>query len=204
MTSRRLTARELRRAVDRHRALLAAGLTAAAVAAGLSALSPSPAPVAGVLVAARDLPSGARLDGADLRRSDVPRQLVPAGALTDPTEAAGRVLSGAVRAGEPLTDARLLGRAVPAGQVAVPVRLAEPALPLLVEPGDAVDVLATPQSGAAAAETVAAGVRVLAVPVTDAQAGEGSLLVLATSPPVAARLAAAAVTSRLSVSVLPS
>jgi Flp pilus assembly protein CpaB len=112
-----------------------------------------------------------------------------------------------VRRGEPLTDVRLLGagllvEATP-GLVATPVRLADPAGAALLSPGDRVDVLAAPADGAApAAPTVAADVTVLAVP-TEVEPADGALVVLATTPATAARLAAAAVASRLSVTVRP-
>lgn len=128
------------------------------------------------------------------------------GALVSPDAALGHLVTGPVRRGEPLTDVRQLGAGMlPSGRglVASPVRLADPAEAGLLHAGDRVDVLATPSSGAAVAATVvAAAVSVLAVPTTSD--GEGALVVLAASPAVAARLAAAAVASRLSVTVLPS
>jgi pilus assembly protein CpaB len=86
--------------------------------------------------------------------------------------------------------------------VAVPVRVAEPALPLLLQAGDRVDVLATSLQGEDTARAVVSDVSVLAVPgVGDTV--DGALLVVAATPAAAARLAAAAVTSRLSVVVRP-
>ena len=91
------------------------------------------------------------------------------------------------------------------GLVAAPVRLADPETLALLHAGDRVDVLATPTSSEAvvrSATTVAANVQVLAVPAVDDSA-DGGLVVLAATPATAARLAAAAVGSRLSVTVLP-
>ena len=199
----RLDRRSLLRALDRHRALLAGGLVAGAVALGLGVVAPAAEPVARVVAAARDLPAGAQVAAADLTTVALPVAVVPSGALRSTTEVAGRVLAGPVRAGEAITDVRLLGAALVAdpGQVAVPVRVAEPALPLLVEAGDRVDVLATPvDAPAAAARAVVTDVAVLAVPgATDS--ADGSLLVVAAGPGAAAELAAAAVSSRLSVVV---
>lgn len=198
-----LRLRDLRRAVSRHRALLAAGFAAASVAAGLQAVAPPAPDTAVVLTAARDLTPGAVLSAEDLSGTAVPASLVPAGALTSAASAVGRLVAGPVRAGEPLTDVRLLGAGlVPAGaQVAVPVRVAEPATAALVDAGDLVDVLAASPEGGLSARTVAAGVRVLSVPVLPDDPGEGALLVVAATRPEAARLAAAAVTGRLSVVV---
>lgn len=199
----RLLPRDLLRAASRHRALLAAGLAAAAVASGLSAVAPAAAPTVPVLTAARDLAAGAVLAADDLEPAAVPRDLVPDGALGDPAAAVGRVVAGPVRRGEPLTDVRLLGAALlPAGgSVAVPVRLAEPATGALVRAGDVVDVLSASPEGGSAAAVVATGLSVLSVPDLQDAAGEGALVVVAATRTVAARLAAAAVTGRLSVAV---
>lgn len=195
--------RALRRALDRHRALVAGGLVAGAVALGLGIVAPQDAPVARVVAAARDLPAGAEVGPGDLTTVALPRAVVPAGALRSAAEVTGRVLAGPVRAGEALTDVRLLGAGLVPGadRVAVPVRVAEPALPLLVAAGDRVDVLATPvDAPAAAARAVLTDVTVLAVPgVTES--ADGALIVVAAAPGAAAELAAAAVSSRLSVVV---
>ncbi len=194
----------LQRALSRHRVLLAAGLAAGSVATAVTALAPPPAPTTAVLVAARDLSPGVPLAAADLRTVALPAGRAPSGALRDPADAAGRLVPGPVRAGEPLTDVRLLGPGLlpPGREVATPVRVAERATAALVHPGDVVDVLsATPDGSAAAAATVVTAVRVLSVPLGDDDPGEGALLVLAATRSAAARLAAAAVTGRLSVVV---
>lgn len=195
--------RDLLRAAARHRVLLASGLTAASVAAGLSAVVPATAPTVPVLTAARDLAAGAVLAPDDLVAAELPSALVPQGALVDAALTTGRVVAGPVRRGEPLTDVRLLGAALlPQGaQVAVPVRLAEPATGALVSAGDEVDVLAAAPEGGPAARVVAERLTVLSVPDLGDAAGEGALVVVAASRSTAARLAAAAVTSRLSVAV---
>lgn len=198
--------RDLQRAVRRHRALLAGGLTAAAVAVALPTLAPDPPATVAVVVAAHDLGPGIRLSEADLALVEVPRTLVPQGILTSSGTALGRSVASRVRRGELLTDVRLLGSGLvdDAGTVAAPVRLADPATAALLHAGDRVDVLATPTDARcdATAATVAEDLRVLAVPAGDG--GDGALVVLAATPAVAARLAGAAVTGRLSVTVLAS
>ena len=198
-----LAPRDLLRAASRHRALLASGLAAAAVASALSAVVPAAAPTVPVLTAARDLAPGDVLGPDDVVAAAVPQALVPSGALTDAAVAAGRLVAGPVRRGEPLTDVRLLGTALlPRGaQVAVPVRLAEPATGALVQAGDTVDVLSAAPEGGPAAQVVATELTVLSVPDLADAAGEGALVVVAASRSTAARLAAAAVTGRLSVAV---
>lgn len=198
-----LAPRDLLRAASRHRVLLASGLAAAAVASGLSAVVPPPAATVPVLTAARDLSAGTVLGPDDLVATALPEDLVPEGALTDMAATGGRVAAGPVRRGEPLTDVRLLGAALlPKGtQVAVPVRLAEPATAALVRAGDLVDVLSAAPEGGPFASLVAERLAVLSVPDLSDAAGEGALVVVAATRSTAARLAAAAVTGRLSVAV---
>lgn len=208
--SRRWWWRELRRAVSWHRRLLAAGLAAIAVAAGIHAVEPAEPVTVPVLVAARDLAAGVPLAAADLEVRALPEALVPLGVLQPGDETVGRLLTGAVRAGETLTDVRLLGPSLvdglSAGAVATPVRVADAGVAGLVRPGDRVDVLATPatlDAEVGATHVAASGVIVVAVPdpSTPGGFGDGALLVLATSPQTAADLAAATVTSRLSITV---
>lgn len=202
MTGAAAVRRDLRRALARHRVLLSAGLAAGSVATGVTALAPAAPPTRAVVVAAHDLTAGAPLAGGDLRTVELPVGRVPAGVLGDPASAVGRVVSGPVRAGEPLTDVRLLGAALlpPGPEVATPVRVAERATAAIVRPGDVVDVLSAASDGSAAAAVVSA-VRVLAVPLAEDDLGEGALLVVAATRSAAARLATAAVTGRLSVVV---
>lgn len=198
------------RAALRHRRTLAAALAAGAVATGVSALSPAGPATAAVLTAARDLPWGARLTADDLRRVALPVGVVPDGAVVDEADARGRLLTGPVRRGEPITDVRLVGPGLLTGSAAVegadlvaaPVRIADAEAVGLVRAGDAVDVLAAAE-GPDDATVVASAVRVLAVPHPEGEASallaDGALVVLATEARTAARLARAATTSRLSI-----
>jgi pilus assembly protein CpaB len=162
-----------------------------------------------VTVAALDLPAGAVLTLADLSVARFPAVLLPAGVVADPADLAGRVLAGGVRAGEPVTDVRLVGAGLstllPEGQVAAPVRLADLAVAALVRAGDRVDVLATPPD-AATAEVVAGSALVLATPGDGAEGDQdaaGGLLLLAVDAATAARLAATSTTATLTVSLPP-
>jgi pilus assembly protein CpaB len=143
-----------------------------------------------------------------LRPAGAPAAARPPTAVPDAGPLVGRVLAGGVRAGEPLTDARLVGPGLtallPADLVAAPVRLADLAVAALVRTGDRVDVLAALPDGEEA-ERVAAGVLVLAAPgpaSADPDPAAG-LLVLAVDPATAARLAAASTTATLTVSLPP-
>lgn len=199
--------RALIRAAGWHRRLLAAGCAAAAVAFGLSALAPSAPKTVQVLAAAHDVPAGAALTTADVRAIGLPPGVVPAGALRPGADVVGRVVAAALQRNETITDVRLVGTsmfgAVSDGLVAAPVRIADPAVARLLEPGDVVDVLAaSDRSAASAAPIVAADARVLAVPSPNESSSgidDGALVVLATTPSTAALLARAAVGARLSV-----
>jgi Flp pilus assembly protein CpaB len=197
--------RDLRRTLPLHRRLLAAGLAAAAVAVGIQALEPDPAPTVEVVAAARDLAGGAVLAAADVRTVALPASAVPSGALRS-GEVAGRLLASPVRAGEPLTDARVLGPSLldeyGSGLVAAPVRVADAGALALVRVGDRIDLLATTAAGDQPARTVAAHTPVVALPRPD-EAAEGGLLVVAVSPATASELARSAVTSQLSLVLRP-
>jgi pilus assembly protein CpaB len=183
-----------------------------AAAALVLALRPAPdgatsaAPTVPVAVSAGELPPGRVLTGDDLAVAEFPTAVAPAGTVADPGSLVGRVLAGGVRAGEPLTDARLVGAGLsallPEGQVATPVRLADLAVASLVRTGDRVDVLATPPD-AGSAELVAGGALVLAAPGPSAGAAveAGGLLVIAVDDATAARLAAASTTATLTVNL---
>jgi len=166
LTAARSLLRRLRRRLLAHRRLGAAILAMAAVALGVQAVRP-PAPASVALtVAAHDLPAGTVVAASDLTRVRVPPGALPAG-LTD--QLTGRVLAGAVRRGEPITDARLVGPDLTDGHpglVAVPVRLPDAAMAALLRVGDRVQLLATdPQGGST---TVAApDALVLALPAAD-------------------------------------
>lgn len=99
-----------------------------------------------VAVARRTVPAGARIEPGDAERRQVPRSLVPPGALADVP--AGRVVTVRVLPGQVLVAAQLappgrsrLAAVLPAGHrgLAVPTNGAAPHL----EPGDVVDLLAT-------------------------------------------------------------
>ncbi|MGI5325978.1 SAF domain-containing protein [Actinomadura nitritigenes] len=195
----------MRARAARLRRPLAALSAAAAAGLALTALRPGPAPSVRVLGAARDLPAGATLGTSDLRALDLPPPAVPAGALR--SGAAGRVLAGPVRRGEPLTDARLVGdgllRGYGPGTVAAPVRIADADTVRLLHSGDRVDVLAGPPSSGAddlsgsgdrwgGARVIVSGAPVVTVPQRHDEGGrEGALVVLATDRTQAQALAGA-------------
>jgi Flp pilus assembly protein CpaB len=189
------------------------------VAAAVLALRPddvqAPAAATGptvhVVVAARDLAAGTELAPADLRVVSMPVGIVPAGSSSRAAGLIGRIAAGAIRRGETLTDARVVGPGLTVGlgageSAAVPVRIADPDAAALVRVGDLVDVLGTPvapdgtQATAGETVTVASAVRVLAV-LRSRDPADGVVLVVATGEAAARTLAGAAVRHRLTVNV---
>lgn len=197
---------QLSRTVTWHRRLVAGGLAAGAVALTIHALEPSPDLGVPVVTAAHDLPGSTLLEQGDLTVARVPVDAVPDGAVPSVVDITGRRISGPVRAGEIITDVRLVSTALLDGWgpnlAAVPVRIADPAAARLARPGDVVDIIAADMAGAGGASVLAAGVPVLAVPPegTDALA-DGALLVVAATPAQVRELADASVMSRLSIAL---
>jgi pilus assembly protein CpaB len=156
-----------------------------------------------LVVTATDVPAGTTLRATDLAVRPWPGDLVPAGALRDPAAADGRVLVGAARAGEPLTDVRLAGPAAALGgaadTAAVPVRLADAGVAALLTPGSRVDVVTVGESTDQPL-VLAAGASVLAVLPEDA-ASSGRLVLVAMPPGVAARVAAASLTDQVAITL---
>lgn len=193
----------------------AAGLLAVLAVAFLAA--PGVAPVGTpVLVAARDLAPGVALGPTDVAVRTVPPDLVPLGALGEPAAVAGRQVVGGVRAGEPLTDVRLLGpvAAVAAAGVpdaaGVPVRLADAGVAALLVPGARVDLVAAGAEGdglpgapdTAAPAVLAPGAVVLAVlPAPQRTAGAAPVVVVALPAQLAARVATVSLREEVTVTL---
>ncbi|QFG21594.1 SAF domain-containing protein [Actinomadura sp. WMMB 499] len=139
---------------------LATLFAAAAAWLALLTLRPGPPATVRVLAAARDLPAGATLAASDVRPVSLPPGAVPSGALR--ADAAGRVLAGPMRRGEPLTDVRVIGDRLLRGfgpdKVATPIRIADAGTVRLVRPGDRIDVLAAPHPGEAPMAAPPAGI----------------------------------------------
>ena len=193
--------RDLVRAVGRHRRLLASLAAAAAVYFSLTALSPGPPGMTTILAAAHDLPGGAPVTSDDLVSTALPKQAVPAGTFRTRTPLEGRILAGPVRAGEPLTDARLVApglvRQLPVDTVAYPVRIDDADVVSLLRTGDHVDLVA---AGSATSTTVARSAPVIGLP-SPVDAARGALLILAIPRTTAATIAEASVNNRLTIAI---
>lgn len=203
--------RDLVRATQWHRRLVASGLLAGSVALSLHVLAPPPPHTVAVVAAARDVPAGQRLTDRHLIVVRRGRESLPDGFIRAASTARGATVISALRRGELITDVRLVSPRAASrlgtGQVAVPVRIADAEAVSLLRPGYVVDVLAagaTQTSAAGEARLVASAVRVLTIPRgtsgrLGSPFGEGALVLVSTSAATAVRLAGAAVTDRLSV-----
>ncbi|NMH98471.1 Flp pilus assembly protein CpaB [Pseudonocardia sp. K10HN5] len=182
-----------------------------AVLALVLALSPRADGGVGLLVAARDLAAGSTLRTEDLAVRQWPADLVPAGALRDPEQADGRMLAGAARAGEPITDLRLAGaelavRATGSPDAAtVPIRLADAGVAGLLTPGSTVDVV---MAGPSADEPVVLASRAVVLAVLPPETGpgispggRGRLVLVALPRESATRVAAAALSEQVALTL---
>ncbi len=187
----------IRRFVFLHHRLLAAICAGLAVLAALSALRQTPEGVQ-VVVARDDLASGHVIKESDVRVARLPA--APDHALEVP-DAIGRRVAGPMRAGEPLTDYRLLdpGALDGYGDDAVLTSILVSDIGGLagVHVGDRVDVIAVDPHGEAKATVVARAVEVVTVP----PQGERDAVPLGvvTTEKLALDLASAALESRFTV-----
>jgi pilus assembly protein CpaB len=190
-----------------HRRGLRALAVALAVGCGLLAIRPSAPHTELVVAVARDLPSGAVLRAQDLDTIALPIGAVPTGAIRARSAAQGRALAGAVRSGEPLTDARFAtyrAGSIPAGFVAATIRLADPDTTAALHVGDHIDVLGVAPASSSGTATVLASdvtIHALPTPASETDNSGGGLVVVLTTSDTAARLAEAAATSHLSVTI---
>ncbi|MFT4202109.1 SAF domain-containing protein [Gordonia sp. (in: high G+C Gram-positive bacteria)] len=166
------------------------------------------APGAAVVAAAHDLRPGAALVTGDVTVARVPVEAVPDGALRLSADVAGRTATSAIRRGEILTDTRLLSPRLPRRLTGdpsarlVPVHLADNGIADLLESGDVVDVL-TKTASSEPPVVIAAGAVVAlgrtARPGRRGTADGGSPVLLAMNSAAANRVAAAGLTTALTV-----
>jgi len=180
------------------------------VLAGVLALRPAGAretAETSVVVATHDLHPGSLLTQSDIDTRPLPAPAVPVGTLTTRDAAIGRVLAGPVRAGEPLTDVRLVGPADTAlttgdpNAATVPVQLADPDVADLLRPGIRVDVV-TLDPDRQADPVLAENATVITIRNTPGTQGQPGRLVLVAVPrPAATRLAAASLRQPVTVTL---
>lgn len=200
--------RRVRRAVLARRRLLAAVFAALAVATALRANAEPPPVRIPVVVADHAIPAGATLTAADVVPVGFAPETVPDGVLPSTEAAVGRTTVGPIRAGEPLTDVRLLGSGLLSrypGAVAAPVRLGDRATVDLLRVGDRIDILAADPQGSGPAVVAASDVPVIAIPPvreTGAALASGGLILVAVRDETARVLAGHGVRSFLSAVVV--
>lgn len=193
--------------------MLAVGLLviAAVLAASDPGGSAAREPTVDVLVASRNLAAGNLLAAGDVVARPWPVRLVPDGTLTGGDDPVGRLLAGAIRAGEAVTDVRLLGPglidALDPGLRAVPVRLTDAGVGALLRAGDRIDLYAI-STGVGASDDestlVAAYALVLAVPAQqDRAVPEGGIIVVAVPNTTAVTLVDAAYTRSIAATLTP-
>lgn len=158
-------------------------------------------PQAQVLVAARELGPGGKLTAADVELRTVPADLAPQDALAAPDDAVGRSVTGPVGAGEILTGRRVLtdrtaGQIRPGARL-VPVSLQDGATMDLLRAGDVVDVVAQRKDDSPA--VLARSATVAVAPAAQAGRQQTRTAMLAMSETEAHAVAAAALSSPLSV-----
>lgn len=194
----------LRRALLRHRRLLAATSAAGAALATVSILSPTPPPTTAVAVASHDLDAGTVISAADVRVVRLTVDLVPAGA-SQADQLMGETVAAPMREGEPLTDRRIVGPAMVAGYaeglVAAPVRISDSDVVALLRVGDRIDLYASAADSGDTAQRVVDQAPVVTLPSLDEDGRDGALVVLAVTPDDAARLAQASALAQLSLSL---
>lgn len=144
------------------RRLASAACAVAAVVVLVGVVRPPPAPTTPVVVAARDLASGAVLDEEDLRVVDVPRDPPPVATSADPSGLVGRRLTSRVTRGEVVTTTRLVPRTpadgLPSGTVAAHVLVADERSLDLVPVGHRVTLYAEVGGAALARDVLVLGV----------------------------------------------
>lgn len=208
MTPPRLRAfrSDLRRAIAARRRPLAAICAAAAVVSGISAARPPAPPTTPIVVSAHDLPAGHVLSDDDITTVAWPSADLPAGTLDADAPPLGRTIAAPMRAGEPMTDVRLLQPGLladyPPGHVLTTIRTADPATAGVIHVGDTVDVVGADPQGRTPAVVLAREVPILSVLEAAADGvtvSEGPVLVIAVDEATAVRLADAAVRLQLSV-----
>ncbi len=183
----------------------------------LAARSTGRSPVMDVVVAARDIPFGVRLQEADLRIAKLPLNELPDTIFHSRTEVIGRTAVQSIARGDLLLPGKLAGAnsptglasMIPQGMRAVPVRVSDLAsIAGFLGVGSRVDVLSTitmPGSNAPVTKTVLQNVEVLSgggSPQRTGDPGPGSPVVtLLVSPEDARTLTLAASDGRLQLAL---
>jgi Flp pilus assembly protein CpaB len=159
-----------------------------------------------VIVVTHDLAPGHIIAESDIELKIVPADHLPEGVARSKDEVLERTLAGAARQGEILTDVRTLSPRIaslatndPDARI-VAVRVADPAIALLLRVGDRVDVIAAADDGAP--RLLAKDAAVLLVPDQEhISAGDGPVVLLALPQVTATEVARASLSGRITVTL---
>ncbi|MBB3035877.1 RcpC/CpaB family pilus assembly protein [Hoyosella altamirensis] len=196
--------------IRRHSALLrrvSAGLLV--IAAFVAAIAPGRDAGVEVVVVTRDLAAGSELTDDDIELTLVTSAQRPQSALVRADQAVGQRVATPVRAGELLTDARvltpqLIDEILGARQSrGVPVRLADSSVAGLLRAGDRVDVLSHPAGSPLEPERATSVVTEDAVVlfVTEESPGHEALVILGLPPDEAVAVAGASLRGAVTVTL---
>lgn len=168
----------------------------------LSVLTPAKPESTPVLVASHALTAGSTLTAADITTIEMPIELMPTEALSDPDEVVGRVLTATLTQGSVLTGAAVLSSRdmTEADERLVPFRVPDAATVALLHVGDRISVVGSSSDGGVI--DIATDVRIAALPTTESGSlgGEsGALVVVAADAETAAQLAAASNQMRMGI-----
>lgn len=150
-----------------------------------------------VVVSARAIPAGSSLSEQDVTLKDMPRDLVPAAAVTDPEAARGRSLALGMAPGEILTEQRMVGPSLARSLTGaseskiVAITLADAGIVSALRSGDSVDIVST-ADGAGAAAPLAHGARVVNIV-------DGEVVLVALPSGAAELVAATSLTAPLTI-----
>ncbi|SPF68472.1 SAF domain [Propionibacterium ruminifibrarum] len=194
------------RAVRWHRRGLAVIAASCALVFALAALSPGSGPTRSVVVSARPLAAGVVIGADDVALAELPAQVVPDSAVTDPSQVVGQVLavprpSGATLLGEDIVTSSLVSTAD--GLSLVPFRISDEGIASILAVGDLISVVALGPEGQPV--PVVNHVRIAALPTPQASgsfsgsSSGGALIIVAAEADQASTLAAASASYDLSI-----
>jgi pilus assembly protein CpaB len=190
----RPTSRRVRVACWRLRRPLAAGLIAFAAVQLINQLTAPAEPLTPVLVAATEIPCGTPITGSVVTVVELPESLVPATAVTNVADVAGRTAAVDLPTGLPVVAAVLdhpVGSLpAPPGTVVAPVRLTDPGLADLLSVGDRIDVFRPTETGPATLLAARAMVVGTVAGTTGLVSSTSALILVAVAPAEAANIAA--------------
>lgn len=180
----------LARLLANYRRAVAAACAGLAVLAAIAAIRDVP-DTSEVLVAARDLPSGHTVADADIQTARFPADTE----LTTLDEPEGQQVAGAMRAGEPFTDARVVDPRPTADGTVLATVPVDPAAATTLRAGDRVDVIAVSEQHDQEDQVLAEAATVVVVQQDEASTAVG----VEATPDTAHAIARAALVARFTV-----